>query len=103
MCAKTTWPLSSSTENVVLGKTCLMLPNASSGASLTLSELLGLGGRESALRRRLRIAMGVLLYNMKCNPLKLRAAARRKVGFEMGTDLSRWRNFIDQAKDRAYE
>lgn len=71
MCAKTTWPLSSLTENVVLGKTCSMLPKTSSGASLTLCGFLALGGCESALRRRLRIAMDGLLYNMKCNPLHL--------------------------------
>ncbi len=33
MCARITWPLSSSTEKVVLGNTCLMLPKTSSGAS----------------------------------------------------------------------
>ncbi len=34
-----TCPLSSSTENVVLGNTCLMLPCTSSGASFVFSTL----------------------------------------------------------------
>ena len=59
MCARTTWPLSSSTEKVVLGKTCLMLPKTSIGASFTFAGTSGLGGRGPLffLRVLLRIAM----------------------------------------------
>ena len=56
-CARMTWPLSSSTENVVLGKTCLMLPNTSSGASLGICDE-ALATRGELLAFRLRIAMG---------------------------------------------
>ena len=55
MCARITWPLSSSTENVVLGNTCLMLPNTSSGASLLSSEIFALDARGFALRLRVAI------------------------------------------------
>src|SRR5579885_64168 len=56
MCARMTWPLSSSTENVVLGNTCLMLPYTSSGASLVSSGGFVLEARGFALRLRVAIA-----------------------------------------------
>jgi len=62
MCARITCPLSSSTENVVLGKTCLMLPNTSSGASLVFEGTLGLAGRGPFPRVLLRIAIGHTLF-----------------------------------------
>src|SRR5579883_2309287 len=55
MCARMTWPLSSSTENVVLGNTCLMLPYTSSGASLVSSGGFVLEARGFALRLRVAI------------------------------------------------
>lgn len=57
ICASTTWPLSSSTEKVVLGKTCLILPNTSSGASFVFWEALVLEGRGLDLRFRVRVAI----------------------------------------------
>jgi hypothetical protein len=81
-----------------------MLPNASSGASLTLWGLLAFGGRESVLRFRLRIAMGVLLYNMNAAPRMLRVLLLdQRVCVRWVPIFLMWRNFIDQSKDRAFE
>lgn len=43
MCARIVWPFSSSTEKVVLGKICLIVPNNSNGGSLLSSTLTGDG------------------------------------------------------------
>jgi hypothetical protein len=81
-----------------------MLPNASSGASLTLWGFLGFCGGESVLRLRLRIAMGVLLYNMKAAPRKLRVPRLDESDYVKCVPIFlMWRNFIDQSKDRAFE
>ncbi len=52
-----TCPLSSSTEKVALGKTCLMLPITSSGASLRFCGVVALGTRTRFLLFLLRTAM----------------------------------------------
>lgn len=54
-------PLSSSTENVVLGKTWRILPKTSSGASFALVSVLALVTRGLASRLRLRDLMGTPL------------------------------------------
>ena len=61
-----TCPLSSSTENVVLGNTCLMLPYTSSGASLLSSEGLAFDARGFVLR--LRVAITVVLSAVRPHP-----------------------------------
>lgn len=57
MWPRTTWPLSSSTENVALGKTCLILPVTSSAASLTFCGVPDLGTRTRFRLFLLRTAM----------------------------------------------
>jgi hypothetical protein len=113
MCARTTWPLSSSTEKVALGKTCLILPITSSGASLTFcAGFAAFGRRARVLFFRLRTGMDdtPFIYSL---PSELPIAASRRIGFAVGLALDGWdeglkirpifqrRNFLDQAKDRA--
>jgi hypothetical protein len=78
MCARITWPLSSSTENVVLGNTCLMLPNTSSAASLLSSETFVLDARGFALRLRVAITDSFLVLTAAASE---RPTARLRFGF----------------------
>ena len=68
MWAKIVWPFSSSTENVVLGKICLIVPKTSRGASLGASVLTAaVRGRLERLLLEPREAMICSLCRFACS------------------------------------
>ena len=67
------WPLSSSTEKVVLGKTWRTLPNTSSGASLVSVMVLAFDTRGLTLWFRLRRG----IVNLPCTKLTATAPLER--------------------------